>query len=221
MKRKRIIRFFMISAVLFLLCYVVLSLFTIQTVTIEGVPAHVSIDTYSFPNNLLFFPSEQVRKELLTSYPQFSDVTLIKKYPSTLIIHFTPRIPIARLMTDSRSLAIDSNGLVLGDSTDEKLPALYVSTLELHTGQQAVGQSITTSLAFLSVMGQDGHIETIRMAEQNTLLVKTAEMIILLDQNSNGSQRAHTLQDLLSGFRIRGTRPKVVDLRFEKPVISF
>lgn len=221
MKKKRFVTVILFGIILLGSLYLLLSRFSIRNIIVEGVNAQVTVDDRTFPNNLLLFPSAAVEKELSSYYPQFQTVAVSKRYPSTLILHFIPRIPVARLMSNSRSVALDSSGVVLGDSADTSLPVLYLPVSEMHIGKPVSGKGIVTSLAFLSVMGQDGDIETVTIGTENSLVVKMAEMIILLEQNSDGSKIAHTLQGLMSGFRIRGTRPKIVDLRFEKSVVTF
>jgi len=221
MKKKRFFIIFFLSAILLGFLYYVVSFFTIKHILVEGTQVQVTIDERTFPNAMLFFPAKAVEKELLEYYPQFQNITITKHYPSTLLIHFYPRIPVARLVNNLRSVAIDESGIVLGDTSDTSLPVLYLPVQEMYIGQKAEGRGLTTSLAFLSVIGQYGDIDTITIGTENSLVVKMSQMIILLEQNSDGSKTAHTLQGLLSGFRIRGTRPKVVDLRFEKSVVTF
>lgn len=194
--------------------------FVIREVKAEGVSATISINTDTMPNNLLFFPSDTVSSTLKKEYPQFESITIEKKWPDTLIVRFTPRVPVAILSDTLRMVAIDRDGYVIGDSSDTTLPIIRTSTVVSATGNQIEDRSIRISLAFLTEMGQDDGIREMIIGEDRNIVVRMQDMIIYLNGDDTGKDDAWTLQRLLAGFRIKGSLPKSIDLRFSKPVIQ-
>jgi cell division septal protein FtsQ len=69
------------------IAYIIVSfLFSLQTIEVVGTNVQVIIDEKKMSKNLFFFPSDRVRKEILTNNTLLSDVQFQKKYPHTLVI---------------------------------------------------------------------------------------------------------------------------------------
>ena len=88
----------------FLACFVVIllsisftilvrRLFALETIVVVGNNIHVLIDNKKLPNNLIFFPTEKIREQVLSDNPWLSDVQFQKAYPHTLKIIPTVRTP--------------------------------------------------------------------------------------------------------------------------------
>ena len=74
------------------------------------------------------------------------------------------------------------------------------------------------ALAFLT--GTRGVLPVGLVEEQSgSLHAVSATLDIFFTQDAI-EQTLATLQTLIAGFRIKGTLPKVIDLRFDKPVIT-
>ena len=57
--------------------------------------------------------------------------------------------------------------------------------------------------------------------ETQSIRAKTGQTDILITQTSDLTYVRDTLQTLMEGFRIKGTMPKSIDIRFSKPVVQF
>jgi hypothetical protein len=215
-----IFRFLVVSLVCICCSFIVIRVFTIENIVVTGVDATISINDKKLPNNLLFFPETRVREELKKDYPQFASIDIEKKWPRTLVIHFVPRTPIALLKIANRQIALDSDGYNLGDSATGNLPVLLVETTISEVGKQILDKGVIVSLAFIHEMGQDGGIREIHIGNDRNISVRIQDMIIYLKEDGNGEEQARTLQRLLTGFRIKGSLPKSIDLRFSKPVVQ-
>lgn len=202
------------------LFYLFLQITTIRAIDVSGATATVVIDKEKIPTNLLLFPTEKVRRQLMMDYPQFENIYIEKKYPSTLLITLVPRKPIAIVQTPYRSVKIGMDGVILEDSSDDNLPKIVLSK-PLEMGKKIEHKSIITSLAFLGGMTQDGDIKRITVEENDSLTVTTSDITVLLSEKRDGKESARTLQSLITGFRIKGSIPKMIDLRFDQPVVSW
>jgi hypothetical protein len=195
------------------------SFFRIKHVEVE--PSHVSvvIDSSQVPFHLLLFPGEKLRTALLSEYPGLQDVQFIKKYPDTLKIHLLMREPVAYIMSGERMLAVDEDGILFEYSQTYTLPILELSVDEMIPGKKARGNGVNTSLSFVNALRNHEAIERIVLRTTSTLEARIKDATVLLSVNSDGSAQADTLQALLKGFRMKGSVPQVIDLRFSKPII--
>ena len=195
--------------------------FTLTHVEVDGQGMTVAFDQNKIGQNLLFLQTDRIRTELLSEYPLLSDVRFEKKYPGTLVIHLVRREPFVLLDSRGVRYALDKNGVVLSE-----LPAggSYV-LLQFQTPPLAVGgtvrdQNVVASLSFLRALHGVLPISSMTEKDSTSLRAVMGNTDIFLPQNEDLSGKAATLQTIVEGFRIKGRLPSVIDLRFDKPVIT-
>lgn len=197
-------------------------LFTIRSIEVVGENAIVQIDEQKIGRNLLFFPSEQLHTRVLADNPWLSDVRFEKRFPGTLRIVPTRRQPIAVLVSGDRTVLVDKEGMVVGDGDGgSDLPRLRFPPMPLRVGEIIGNDDIHLALALTEGLAGDIAIRTITRDAGGYLRAQTDTLNIIIAQDQAASDTLATLQTLLTGFRIKGTLPTVVDLRFDKPVVKF
>ncbi|OGG34522.1 hypothetical protein A2363_04995 [Candidatus Gottesmanbacteria bacterium RIFOXYB1_FULL_47_11] len=222
MRRKYALFFRILLFVIFSLCvYIgVTKLFALTSILVIGENIQITVDLKKLPKTLLFFPSEKIRSDLLAANPILGDITFEKKYPHTLVINPVMRSAYAILITPSRQVFVDDQGVVLGDTpgTPPGLPTIRVDAPNIRIGQKIADPRIVAALSFLR--GTRGVLPVGLVEEQSgSLHAVSATLDIFFTQDAI-EQTLATLQTLIAGFRIKGTLPKVIDLRFDKPVIT-
>lgn len=219
----RILGFFLLAMVASIGAYgAVQHFFSITTIEVVGEGIEVSIQREKLAKNLLFFASDRVAGELLRENPHLSSLEIQKKFPHTLVIVARVRRPIARLSTGDRTLELDRSGIVLSDAMSQQtLPQLNFSTPSVHIGQKLDDPRILQSLTFIEHVGSIGTIQTITSYDSTSLRAKVDEIDILFPQDKLPPETGATLQTLIAGFRIKGTQPARIDLRFSKPIITY
>lgn len=196
--------------------------FTIQTIEVQGSGIGLIVDQKKLPRNLLFFPTELVRSQLLSENSLLGDVEIKKRLPHTLVITAKPRVPIAELQTNSRSVDVDKEGIVVSESMPgTSLPLVSIDIFPLRIGQKIRSPQVTLAIAAIAAFGSFVPIDSITELDSTSLQVTSGTLHIYITQQPEITDLAATLQTLLNGFRIKGTLPTVIDLRFTKPVISF
>jgi cell division septal protein FtsQ len=200
---------------------VIMRITTIKKIETEGINAVVSIDPNKLPYNLLFFPTQKVKQLLLSEYTFLSDVKIEKKYPSTLRLIMIPRNPVAKLVTPERSVLVAEDGTVLFDSNSDNYPVVQTSSLSVSLGSRIERKDIVNALAFIAQMPQDEDIQSVTIDNAGVLRVTLPAFLVVLSQTRDGRESARTLQSVLTGFRIKGSVPKIIDLRFDQPVITW
>lgn len=202
--------------------FVSITFFTIQAIEVEGSGIQVVVDQKKLARNLLFFPTEKLRTELLSQNPLLGDVIIRKKFPHTLVIAAVPRTPIARLQTKERKVDIDKESIVLRESSpNHPLPTLLFDVESVRIGEKVRDPRVFSGIAALTSFDRIISIDMISSLDSQSLQVKSATLRIYVVQQSDMKAIATTLQVLLTGFRIKGTLPALIDLRFSKPVVTF
>lgn len=197
-------------------------LFTIRNVEVVGEGISVSVDEERFVKNLLLFPTDALRSQLLRDYPLLADVEIRKKYPDTIVIVAHPREPLAMIISEGRAYLAGNDAVVLGLAEGgENLPRGYFPVRTYATGESIAEAPARAFVAFLAAFLEHVQVSEAVPLDGSSIRIKFSQVNIYVTQDSNMDEKASTLQTLLAGFRIKGTLPAVIDLRFDKPIVTF
>lgn len=196
--------------------------FTIKFIEVQSDSIQVILDQRRFSRNLLFFPADTIRKQVLSDNPWLADVQFQKKFPHTLRIKPILRTPAAILISGERRVLVDPTGIVLTDGDmGLALPHISALTQPFRVGQILTDERVLRALTLLTSVSDVLSIVFITDYENEYFLVQSDTLQIYLTHDKPMEELIGTLQTLMAGFRIKGTLPAVVDLRFDKPIIKF
>ncbi len=197
--------------------------FTVKNIVVIGENIQVQVDESKLPRTLFLFPSGTIRAQLLAANPILADIQFQKKYPHTLVIVPTLRAASVRLIAASREVSLDAGGIVLSDAdaSSQSLPRLVVPITTLRIGEKITDRRVAAAIAFIIGMRAIMPVRVVSVEDETSLRAKSDKLDILFPQEEPTSALLATLQTLLSGFRIKGTLPTFIDLRFDKPIIKF
>lgn len=197
-------------------------IFTIRNIEVSGEGIQIEVEESSFPKNLLFFPVDTLTAQILKNYPLVGSVNLKKKYPGTLVITAVPREPFAVAGVGSEIYLLDKAGVVLSPyPTNSGLPVIHIAMPPMQPGATISDPAVSRALMFLRETAPLVTISDIMKVDSSALRAQTESMSILFAQQSDMPVLARTLQMMISGFRIKGKLPATIDLRFDKPVVTF
>jgi len=197
-------------------------LFRIQTVEIVGAQFDIGFERQKMSTNLLLFPSEKVREDLLRAYPALSDVHIQKKFPSTLVIRLTMRRAIARAYRGERMVSVDASGVVWESAAGgSMLPLIALPVAPIRDGEKMTDPVFLQAVTFIAAAGEAVEGGIITKEDSQSLRATIGQTDIYFPQNGPLTDKVTTLQTLFVGFRIKGALPKVIDLRFDKPIVTF
>lgn len=204
--------------------FLITRLFRVKSIEIigEGIE-NIQIDETRFSPNLLFFPKEQLIAELLKVYPQLMNVEIRKKFPHTLVLVLPQRQAVARIESSGRFVLLSADAVVLGPATaDVLLPLLRIPLDSIpQRGGKTEDVRILSALKILESFDKDRKPSLIDIYDEASLRAKIDKTDIIFAHNSDLTQRLATLQTLLVGFRIQARMPARIDLRYQKPVVTF
>jgi hypothetical protein len=196
--------------------------FTIRNVEVAGDGISIEIDASRLPGNLLFFPVDQISKELLDDYPLAGSVNIRKKYPDTIVIIASVRTPFVIAGTGDETYILDDEGVVLTQyPSGIDLPVISLAMPPLPPGKRVTDEAILSSISFIRLLMPTMRVFRISGEDATSLRAQTDTMSIVFSRNADIPLILRTLQQVITGFRIKGSLPKTVDLRFNKPVVTF
>ncbi len=200
-----------------------ISFFTIQSIEVVGGAIDVQVDQKRLPRTLLFFPSDTLRTQLLRDNPILADIKFKKKLPHTLVIVPTLRSAFAGIVSGGREVTVDGQGIVLADvdPSTPVIPRLIIPVEGIRVGLTIRDPRVIQSLAFLQGTTDMFVIDEIILENGSSLRAKSQKLDILFTQDRDIKEIITTLQTLIVGFRIKGTLPTYIDLRFDKPIVRF
>ena len=198
-----------------------LRLFQIKHILVSGDPAKVEVNAKQFVGNMIFFQSDAVIAEIKEENPLIKTIEIRKHFPSTLELVVYKRQPIARLQTNTALVGIDEEGVVTDMLGSDTLPVILIDVPLVRMGAMMKDEAVKQSVTILVHASSYMHIQKIQKYESMSLQVKTQESNIFFTQKGDIRPILDTLQTLILGFRIKGTMPKTIDLRFDKPVVQF
>ncbi|MBI3577717.1 FtsQ-type POTRA domain-containing protein [Candidatus Gottesmanbacteria bacterium] len=198
--------------------WLVTGAFALTTVEVVGDGVGIIIDQQKLPKNLLLLPTDKLEASLRYAYPLLASVRVTKRYPHTLVIATATRKPIVRI----GNFLLDKEGIVVDEkNSSEGLPLLDLPVATMTVGSKLSDPAVVTALGLVAKINPAIAMERIAINDSTSLIAKSATTDILFTQDANAASIATTLQTLFDGFRIKGTLPTRIDLRFDKPVVTF
>lgn len=153
--------------------------------------------------------------------PLVKSVRIKKRFPSTLELIVEKRRPTAQIIWGSIQLGVDETGMVIGSEMIPELPSLFFDVPLVRIGKQISDPRILTALRLIDGSKLFIVWSTVVPYESESLRARFEQTDILITQYADIQQTLSTLQTMMTGFRIKGSMPKTIDLRFTKPVVQF
>ncbi|MBI4065394.1 hypothetical protein HY409_03425 [Candidatus Gottesmanbacteria bacterium] len=215
--------FFCIVILVGISAYVLLvNIFTIDAIEVQGDGIGVDVNQQKLPKNLLFFPIAKITKQILLDNPLVESLTIQKKYPRVLILKVKARSGVANVVASTMSAVVDASGVIIGiDRPKDDIPTIEHNIFIGTIGSHITDEYILTALTFIEKVKSFVKIQKITNVNSDYLQAVFDKTDILFPQKTDMSKLADTLQTLLSGFRIKGTMPSTIDLRYDKPVVTY
>lgn len=179
--------------------------------------------------NLIFIDKEEVRKLIIQKNSLLKKVTVDKIWPSTLRVTVYLYEPIASLIVNQGYFDLSFDGRILSKKKDNQslLPIInYYQKLNngsFQTGDWISFKDIQKTLFFINVLEQINLTPlTIDIIGQDMLVFNLKDSKKIIFSNSkNKETQDYQLELIIKQFKIEGKEFKKIDLRFEKPVITF
>lgn len=198
--------------------------FTVSTIYVRGTTQIASEVDRLRGRNILLIDEKKLKQEILSGHKDLSDVSVGKIYPNTLEIKLEERKGVAQVEQGTHYFVIDQNGTAFKSATEKlNLPLLEGIFTPLTIGGSFAESETRHLFMLLKLLREEGIvIQTITLLDKTTAkLLLSPNSIIIIKTSIDPYYAVSSLQVMLRSFRIEGKFPRMIDLRYDKPVLSF
>lgn len=199
----------------------------IQVVTSTNESVIDGIDNLK-KKNILLLSIEKSEKLLIRQNPKIKQIEIKKIYPSKLLVTIFVYEPLALLEVDSGYFALGEDGRILYKKKDfdKNLPLIhYYQKFAFTTGvpgEIVSYKDITLALHLLNASRDLAlRVDSIDIAGLSMIAFNLANKKILFTTQKDETLQEYELETIIKRFKLVGHDFKNLDLRFDKPVISY
>lgn len=219
-------KFFLV--IIFLVVVASLSVFflfkieNIEVVGGKGCTEESAIRQQFKGRNIFSVSSKQAEETIANDYKCVKNVTVQKKYPSTLTMAVEVDQPLVKV--GDKNIYLTENGFVLENYNRENLPTIFFDKeTEFKVGERVSDEDTLYVLSLVSRIGKTDFVATsIRILSPFVISVYNREnQVVIFTTEKEVNTQVDSLQLILSESKIDPSKITKIDLRFEKPVITF
>lgn len=225
---------YFLSILVFFLCFLTLFLlnkiFKIKKIELES-RKKINLKNYNqlINKNLIFLNQYDIEKQIVIENPTLRKVNIEKNWPSTLKITVDFYAPVASLVTNNGYFDLSEDGRILFKKNSKKtdLPIInYYQKLNSNsyqTGDWISFEDIKKTLYFIEILQRINLLPiTIDIKGQDMLVFNLiGNKSVIFSVSKDKEIQDYQLELIVKQFKIEGKDYKKIDLRFEKPIISF
>jgi len=184
------------------------------------------LTSLTFGKNIIFFPTDKVKREILREKPTLKEVKIKKKLPNKLIFELKEREGIVALGLEGGEdfYIVDSEGVLLTKAKESNLPLILLSQpIGLDIGQRVEEEEILRAINFLTNLRLnlfEPKLARIISPFSGEVLVK-GDVTLLFSLKKEAQIQLDSLQLIFSRSKIEGKTIRKIDLRFDKPVLTY
>ncbi|MFH0863652.1 MAG: FtsQ-type POTRA domain-containing protein [Candidatus Gottesmanbacteria bacterium] len=231
-RKKRIIKSFFLLLILFILAGI-FYLLNQNPFVVKKINITTNYDVNNTPTirilekiknqNIFILDANNLAQKIRSADIKIKSVVIEKEIPDKLNINIVKRDPLAAIFTNNKYFMVDIDGIIIEESqNNNNLPILNLSV-----GLQnlKVGSSIDNKdkivLVIFDTLKNKKNINNITITNNEIIVYLIEGTQILLSSTDKITDKLTSLQTILSRFTIEGKRAKKIDLRFDKPVVTF
>ncbi len=183
-------------------------------------------DMEGFPplgKQYLFLISEEKIRNYFLKNPTVKNVTIVKKYPHTLVIDIQYRNKLAEVFAKNGLFEIDVDGVIFNKlATSSASTRLNLTNSDVGLGTIITQNSLIEALKIVNIAKDKNiYIVDISQFENGEIsLVLSIGTHVIIGTNAKAEEIVSSLQMILKHFTIEGKSISKIDFRFDKPYIT-
>src|SRR3989344_1278177 len=200
--------------------------FRIQTIEVRGTKNIVGLS--QIDNTFIFLLNEkQLTKKLLSQNFNLESISLLKKYPNTILLTAVESKILASLLVDTGYYDLTKNARIVGKHHEIKKGKTIIKTGQLYpysayqVGDTISNPPLSTSLYLLFRLDEiDLPIDTIEVKGFDVLVFTKGDKKYLFLAEENRDEQYNKLLAVIRGLSLQGKKYTSIDVRFNKPVVK-
>src|SRR3989344_279061 len=211
--------------------------FQLKTIQVEGEKVYNKLSGLESlkGSNLLFLSPQFIKETITNSNPAIVIEDITKEYPDKIYINIKSLEQLAQLKLNIGFAQLSENGKIIKKikEKDKNLPIINFyqkfDYYQLNVGEDLDHKEVTTALFLLKrCYDLDLKIESIDISGLSIIVFNLkdppageAGKKIYFSGEKERENQANELETLLIQFKIKAQNFKVLDLRFDKPIVKF
>lgn len=164
-------------------------------------------------------------RSILIKYPGFDLLEVRKVIPNKIQIVLNEKGPSValRFERDDNYYLVDNGGTVLETKQTSNLPVLFINKkISLYVGRRVDWEPVINSIKTVDSL----RLRSLEVSSAKVVSEKSLEAIIdgttvIFSLSGDLEYQLDSLQLIFSRTKIEGKRPKKIDLRFDKPFLTY
>lgn len=176
--------------------------------------------------SFLTFKKQELEKKLKNADPAILNVKISIILPNKLEVVIQKRKPVAILKYENsgKAVLVDGDGFVFAftEPEDEWFPVVTIDyKTKLQIGEKLNNPSLISAIELIKVL-QEQYLpfNKIQVSQEDILVELNDQTDAIFSQEGNLEKQVTSLQQILSQATIH-TKPKRIDVRQKKPVVTF
>lgn len=209
-----------------------LDYFDISDVEIKGVKNFVSstdlnelAESRSLGKNIFLFKKRKLEESLKKDFQGAKTILIRRKLPSTLVVNVEERVALAVVkdLQDDYFL-VDNEGYVLGkiDPSKTNLPKVNYGA-DISVGFILEPGLVLRFLSLLKVLDENKILvsDLTITSEHISFYIDSNDVQVLISNKKSEKESVEVLGSLLEKLSTEGKDPSLIDLRYDKVVVSY
>lgn len=231
---KPIVLILVLTSMLSLLYYFFfkLNFFDVTTTQIIGVQKYVSendlrelLNNKVYGTNIFSIDVNKLQKNLMTTFLGAKGISISRDFPRTIIVEVEERVPLALIFNKVSEdiYMVDEDGYVLGliEPGNNKLPKIE------YDGEIRIGIFINKKMVpiytqlMLALKDDNVLASSMSFSSSYTSLFVDDSVEVLIGNEKDKRVSISIVANLLKQLTFEGKKPKKIDLRYDKVIVSY
>ncbi len=199
----------------------------IRSVEVAGgkicVPAQLSPKDLDLSDkNLLTLSTDNFKKALLAKYPCLKEISTSISFPAKLKLQVQVQSEVLKIA--NTDLFLTEEQIVSDKAGDSQLPILYpLQNISLKAGEKVQDELIAHATKLtVELSKSDFTPASVRIVDRDSIAVYNhQDLVAIFSAKKSLNEQVDSLQFVLSKAKIDAAKIAKIDLRFDKPVISY
>ncbi len=227
---KALLFIFLTTTIFFSVFFLLYQQFIVRDVIVEGLSPSETLQGIDAVRNVNIYTLDVpgIKRKIVGENPSIRSVSIVKKFPRTIILYVTEYTPFAQMQTSVGYMLLSNDGRVLGKTTSEKYTVPLINYYQkinhysVTPGDWIRYDDIQKALHFLQTMkGLGLNVDTVDINGDNMILCSLGKKQVVFSTEINTSTQDYELEQVVEQLKIEGRDFSRLDLRFDKPLITF
>lgn len=171
--------------------------------------------------NIFLVNKRQLGEKVESSDIKIKEVLIKKEFPGKLLVNIEKRQTLAAIPWGDNFFLVDKEGLLFSQEQQiAGLPILNLGLQNIGVGSR-IDEKEKSILVILEALKGKEEIQSVSVGKEEIQIQLREGSLVLFTFSDEINTKINALQMILKRLRIEGRKPSKIDLRFEKPIVTF